>query len=53
MVHDEIVLEVQQGREEHWGELLKTSMESAGAEICSKVPIVAEVSWGPTWADAK
>ncbi len=53
MVHDEIVLEVRQGCEEHWGELLKTSMESAGAEICSKVPIVAEVSWGPTWADAK
>ena len=53
MVHDEIVLEVKEGREEHWAALLKASMESAGGEICKKVPILAEVSWGPTWADAK
>jgi DNA polymerase-1 len=53
MVHDEIVLEVKEGRKEHWAALLKASMESAGAEICKKVPILAEVSWGPTWADAK
>jgi DNA polymerase-1 len=53
MVHDEIVLEVQEGTEERWGQLLKGSMEAAGAEICKTVPIVAEVSWGKTWADAK
>ncbi len=53
MVHDEIVLEVKEGHEEHWAVLLKASMESAGSEICKKVPILAEVSWGPTWADAK
>lgn len=53
MVHDEIVLEVKEGREEHWGSVLKHAMETAGAEICSKVPIEAEVSWGKTWADAK
>ena len=53
MVHDEIVLEVRDGHEEHWAQLLKRCMEEAGAEICTKVPIVAEVSWGQTWADAK
>jgi hypothetical protein len=53
MVHDEIVLEVKEGEEERWGQLLKQSMEQAGAEVCRTVPIVAEVSWGKTWADAK
>lgn len=53
MVHDEIVLEVREGEEERWGQLLKQSMEQAGAEVCKTVPIVAEVSWGKTWADAK
>jgi len=53
MVHDEIVLEVKEGEEERWGQLLKQSMEQAGAEVCKTVPIVAEVSWGKTWADAK
>lgn len=53
MVHDEIVLEVQEGQAEHWGAVLKECMESAGAEICTNVPIVAEVSYGKTWADAK
>ncbi len=53
MVHDEIVLEVQEGTEEQWGQTLKQSMEDAGAVVCKAVPIVAEVSWGRTWADAK
>jgi DNA polymerase I-like protein with 3'-5' exonuclease and polymerase domains len=53
MVHDEIVLEVREDRAEHWGTVLKESMESAGSEVCTHVPIVAEVSSGKTWADAK
>jgi DNA polymerase-1 len=53
MVHDEIVLEVREEKVEHWAAVLKASMESAGSEICTSVPIVAEVAWGPTWADAK
>ena len=53
MVHDEIVLEVQEEEAEHWATALKEAMESAGAEVCQQVPIVAEVSWGKTWADAK
>ena len=53
MVHDEIVLEVKEDMAEHWGQVLKTCMESAGSEICTDVPIVAEVSHGLTWADAK
>jgi DNA polymerase-1 len=53
MVHDEIVLEVREEQAEHWAQTLKECMESAGAEICKVVPIVAEVSYGKTWADAK
>jgi len=53
MVHDEIVLEVAEAQAEDWGNRLQQAMESAGAEVCQKVPIVAEVSWGTTWADAK
>lgn len=53
MVHDEIVLEVREDCVEHWSQVLKGSMEAAGGEICPTVPIVAEVSSGPTWADAK
>jgi DNA polymerase-1 len=53
MVHDEIVLEVREERAEYWASVLKESMELAGSEVCTHVPIVAEVSWGKTWADAK
>lgn len=53
MVHDEIVLEVRQGTEDKWAALLKGAMESAGTEVCTQVPIVAEVSTGATWAEAK
>lgn len=53
MVHDEIVLEVKEDVVDKWSEILKGSMEGAGAQICTKVPIVAEVSHGATWADAK
>jgi len=53
MVHDEIVLEVKEAQAEMWGAILKESMEQAGSQVCKQVPIVAEVSWGKTWADAK
>lgn len=53
MVHDEIVLEIKEEVAEHWATVLKQAMEDAGAEVCKKVPIVAEVAWGKTWADAK
>jgi DNA polymerase I-like protein with 3'-5' exonuclease and polymerase domains len=53
MIHDEIVLEVQEDVKEQWAQRLKDCMEQAGASVCSKVPIVAEVAYGPTWADAK
>lgn len=52
-VHDEIVLEVKDGFEKFWGDRLKLAMESAGSEICPSVPIIAEVSSGKTWAEAK
>lgn len=53
MVHDEIVLEVAALHVEKWAGELKVAMEAAGAEVCKQVPILAEVSWGASWADAK
>ena len=53
MVHDEIVLEVAEEEAEEWANALKEAMESAGAKVCQQVPILTEVSWGKTWADAK
>lgn len=53
MVHDEIVLEVEEECADKWAAQLKRCMEEAGAVVCQRVPIVAEASYGPTWADAK
>jgi DNA polymerase I len=53
MVHDEIVLEVEEEFVEKWTDRLKHCMEAAGGVICKLVPIVAEASFGTTWADAK
>lgn len=53
MVHDEIVLEVEEEFVEKWTVRLKYCMEAAGGVICKLVPIVAEASFGTTWADAK
>lgn len=53
MVHDEIVVEAREEVADRWAQTLKECMEAAGAEICTTVPIVAEVSTGKTWADAK
>jgi DNA polymerase I len=52
-VHDELVLQVVDDQAEYWAAQLKECMEAAGALVCRKVPIVAEVSWGKSWADAK
>lgn len=53
MVHDEIVVEAKEDAAERWALVLKGCMEAAGSEICKTVPIVAEVSTGKTWAEAK
>lgn len=53
MVHDEIVLEVEEEVVDKWAKRLAAAMEAAGSVICKAVPIVAEASSGDTWADAK
>lgn len=53
MVHDEIVLEVREDVVDKWSTVLKGAMEEAGGVVCKLVPIVAEVSHGDTWAEAK
>jgi DNA polymerase I-like protein with 3'-5' exonuclease and polymerase domains len=53
MVHDEIVLEVEESAVDKWAKALAAAMEAAGAFVCREVPIVAEASFGDTWADAK
>jgi len=53
MVHDEIVLEVEEEVVDKWAKRLAAAMEAAGSVVCQQVPIVAEASFGATWADAK
>lgn len=53
MCHDELVLEVRGDVAEKWAQILKQAMERAGSRVCKLVPIVAEVSFGDTWGDAK
>jgi DNA polymerase I len=49
-VHDEVILEVPPAEEARAGELTTEAMATA-AQL--SVPLVAEVSWGDSWADAK
>ncbi len=49
-VHDELDLEVPRDEIEVVSTLVRETMEGV-AEL--SVPLVAEVSWGPTWAEAK
>lgn len=53
MVHDEIVMEVRTDQTDLWMHRLSKAMEDAGNSICENVPIIAEASFGETWADAK
>jgi DNA polymerase-1 len=49
-IHDELDLEVPEGEIEAASALVKETMEG----VCElKVPLIAEVSYGSTWADAK
>jgi DNA polymerase I-like protein with 3'-5' exonuclease and polymerase domains len=53
VVHDEVVLLVREGQEEHWAKLLSEVMETAEAKWLGDIPPLAEAAWGKTWADAK
>ena len=48
-VHDELVLEVEEGELERTRELVKETMEQAGA---LRVPLVVELGWGKNWDEA-
>ena len=52
-VHDELILEAKADIVEEWAHKTKSCMEAAGGVVCKKVPIIAEVGIGDTWADAK
>ncbi|MCH7871709.1 MAG: DNA polymerase I, partial [Planctomycetes bacterium] len=49
-VHDELVFEVPQDRVESDAALIRTEMETA---LELDVPVVVDLAWGQTWADAK
>lgn len=53
VVHDEIIMTVEEGYEEMWAEELEEAMTSAGAVVLSLVPVVADVKIGYSWADTK
>lgn len=49
-IHDELDLEVPQDELDEVSELVKTTMQQA-CEL--RVPLIADISYGPTWAQAK
>ncbi len=49
-IHDELDFEVPEGEVEAMSQLVKETMEGV---VALRVPLVAEVSWGPNWAEAK
>ena len=53
VVHDEVLMLVREGQEEHWAKLLSEVMEGAEALWLGEIPPLAEAAWGKTWADAK
>jgi DNA polymerase-1 len=53
VVHDEVLLLVREGTEEHWAKLLSRVMEEAEALWLGDIPPLAEAAWGKTWAEAK
>jgi DNA polymerase I-like protein with 3'-5' exonuclease and polymerase domains len=50
-VHDEIILECPKNIAKQVKKALKIAMEDAGRKYLTKVPVVAEVSVGNSWAD--
>ncbi len=50
MVHDEILLETPGEQGDRMAEILKTTMEEAGAFYLKRVPVVAEVSISADWS---
>ena len=53
VVHDEVLVLVREGQEEHWAKLLSSVMEEAESLWLGEIPPLAEAAWGKTWADAK
>ncbi len=49
-VHDELVLEVTEAEKEQVANLVQQAMESAAV---MDIPMLAEVSFGKNWAEAK
>lgn len=52
-VHDEIIGEVRIERAEYWKGVWKRCMEEAGGVVLKKVPVVADVKVGKSWAETK
>lgn len=50
-VHDEIVMEARQGKEEHYKNILETCMREAAETVLKQVPAKADASIGDTWAE--
>jgi len=50
-VHDEIMLECPEYREEELKTILKETMEEAGAKLLSRVPVEAKVLSGKSWGE--
>ena len=51
MVHDEIIVECPEARAQDVAQILQNTMEAAGRELLSDVPVVAEVQIADSWAE--
>lgn len=51
IVHDEIVLEVDEADAELVAQITKEAMEAAGREYIVRVPVIAEVQIGDSWGE--
>jgi DNA polymerase-1 len=52
-VHDELVFEVPEGREEEAATVIRSVMSSAAEPaLALDVPLDVEVGWGPNWGTA-
>jgi DNA polymerase-1 len=52
-VHDELVFEVPEGREEAAAGVIRTIMtEAAQPALKLDVPLDVEIGWGPNWGEA-
>ena len=50
-VHDELIFEVREGKEEQYKKILESCMHDAATEVLKEVPVKCDASVGKSWAE--